>query len=219
MALSVPRDEQLSAAAVGNAFVDRVYAKLSPVYDLVYGAALQAGRVAAVARMNVRPGDRLLEVGVGTGLNLSLYPRGCHVTAIDLSAPMLEKACERVERDGLRHVRLFEMDAAELTFPDDSFDGVYAPYLISVVPDPVTVVREMYRVCRPGGKLVILNHFRSANPILSRVERAISPLTVHIGFKADLDLPGFLVQAGLHPVRIDKVNRPRLWSLVTVIKN
>ena len=218
MALSVLQPDQLSVAAVGNAFVDRVYAKLSPIYDIVFGGILQAGRVAAVARMNIQPGDRVLEVGVGTGINTSLYPRNCRVTAVDLSAPMLEKARDRVEREGLSHVRLFEMDAAQLTFRDDAFDCVYAPYMMSVVPDPVAVAREMHRVCRPGGRLVLLNHFRSPNPLLSRVERAISPLTVHVGFKADLDLPGFLAQAGLRPARIEKVNTPRLWSLVTCIK-
>ncbi len=218
MALSLPQDDQLSAAAVGNAFVDRVYAKLTPVYDLIFGVPLQAGRVAAVRRMKIQPGDRVLEVGVGTGLNTALYPRDCHVTAIDFSASMLEKAYERVERDELRHVRVMEMDAAQMTFASDSFDSVYAPYLVSVVADPIAVVREMHRVCRPGGRIVILNHFRSANPFLSRVERAISPLTIHIGFKADLDLPGFLAQANLRPVSIDKVNIPRIWSLVTCVK-
>ena len=111
------------------------------------------------------------------------------------------------------------MDASRLTFADDSFDIVYAPYVISVVPDPVQVVREMRRVCRPGGRIIVLNHFRSANPILSYIERVISPLTVHIGFKSDLDLPGFLAQAEMQPFSIEKVNVPRIWSLVTFHKD
>jgi phosphatidylethanolamine/phosphatidyl-N-methylethanolamine N-methyltransferase len=168
--------------------------------------------------MGIRPGDHILEVGVGTGINTSLYPTHCQITGIDLSAGMLEKARDRVKREGIRNVRLLEMDAAKTTFADDTFDIVYAPYLISVVPDPVTVAREMRRICKPGGKIIILNHFRSANPILSRVERAISPLTVHIGFKSDLDLPAFLAQAGLRPESIEKVNVPKIWSLVTCIK-
>jgi phosphatidylethanolamine/phosphatidyl-N-methylethanolamine N-methyltransferase len=208
----------LSVTAVENDFVAKVYEKLASVYDLTFGPTLHPGRLQARDRMGVNPGDRILEVGVGTGINISLYPRDCHITGIDLSTPMLEKAHERVSRDGLRNVRLFEMDAAQMTFPDNSFDIVYAPYLVSVVPDPVQVAREMRRVCKPGGKIIILNHFRSANPILSRMERAISPFTVHIGFKSDLDLPGFLAQAELQPISVEKVNVPRIWSLVTCRK-
>jgi len=156
---------------------------------------------------------------VGTGINAALYPRECSVTGIDLSSSMLEKARERVARKELTNVRLLEMDAADIKFADNTFDIVYAPYLISVVPDPVAVVGEMRRVCRPGGRIILLNHFRSANPLLASIERAISPFTVHIGFKSDLDLTAFLTQADLQPVSIEKVNIPRIWSLVTSIKN
>jgi phosphatidylethanolamine/phosphatidyl-N-methylethanolamine N-methyltransferase len=211
--------DALSAATVGNAFVDRVYAKLTPVYDLVFGPVLQPGRVKAIPRMALKPGARVLEVGAGTGINAPLYPRDCQVTAIDLSSAMLEKARERVARLGLTHVRLLEADAEHLTFADDSFDSVYAPYTISVVPDPVKVALEMKRVCRPGGRIVILNHFRSEHPLMSRIERAISPLTVHVGFKADLAMPAFLDQSGLRPISIEKVNFPRIWSLITCIKD
>ena len=209
----------LSVTAVENAFVNRVYEKLAKVYDVIFGPTLHHGRLVAIERMAIKPGDGVLEVGVGTGINTSLYPTNCSVTGIDLSASMLEKARERVRREGLRHVRLQEMDAAHLIFADDTFDIVYAPYLVSVVPDPVQVVKEMRRVCRPGGKIVILNHFRSANAILSRCERAISPFTVHIGFKSDLDLPGFLAQANLQPISIEKVNFPKIWSLVICQKD
>ena len=208
----------LSVTAVENDFVTKVYEKLATVYDFTFGPVLHPGRVDAIERMGIRPGDRVLEVGVGTGINAALYPRDCSVTGIDLSSPMLEKARERVARKGVRNVRLLQMDAANLKFGDDSFDIVYAPYVISVVPDPVAVTREMCRVCRPGGRIVILNHFRSRNALMAWIERMISPFTVHIGFKSDLDLPAFLAQAELKPVSIDKVNFPRIWSLVTCIK-
>src|SRR5205823_136804 len=209
----------LSVTVVENDFVARVYEKLASVYDIVFGPVLHPGRVDAIRRMGIRPGDRVLEVGVGTGINSSLYPSYCAVTGIDLSGSMLEKARDRVARKGVRNVRLLQMDAANLKFADDTFDIVYAPYVISVVPDPVAVAREMRRVCRPGGRIVILNHFRSKNPVMSWIERNISPFTVHVGFKSDLDLPAFLAQAELAPTSIQKVNVPRIWSLVTCTKN
>lgn len=208
----------LSVTVVENEFVEEVYRKLAPNYDWFFGPTLHPGRLQAIQRMGIRPTDRILEVGVGTGINAALYPRECSVTGIDFSAEMLQGAERRLARKGMTNVRLLEMDAAAMAFPDDSFDIVYAPYLISVVPDPVKVVTEMRRVCRPGGRVIILNHFRSPNFLLSRFERLISPLTLYAGFTADLDLPAFLAQADLHPVSIEKVNLLRLWSLVTCVK-
>jgi len=209
----------LSVAAVENDFVEGVYDKLAKVYDLTFGPTLHPGRIQAIQRMNIQPGERVLEVGVGTGINLSMYPKHCNVTGIDFSVSMLEKARDRVARKGLRNMRLLQMDAGDLKFADGSFDIVYAPYVISVVPDPVKVAQEMHRVCRSGGRIIFLNHFLSPNAVLSRLERLISPYTIHIGFKADLDLPAFLAQADLQPVSIEKVNVPRLWSLVTCVKD
>src|SRR5215467_6764744 len=209
----------LSVTVVENDFVARVYENLAWIYDVMFGPILHPGRVDAIRRMAIKPGDRVLEVGVGTGINADLYPPDCAVTGIDLSSPMLEKARDRVARKGVRNVRLLQMDAANLKFADDTFDIVYAPYVISVVPDPVSVAREMRRVCRPGGRIVILNHFRSRNPVMASIERGISPFTVHIGFKSDLDMPAFLKQAELEPLSIEKVNFPRIWSLVTCSKD
>src|ERR671913_1547354 len=109
----------LSVTAVENHFVERVYQKLANVYDLIFGPTLHPGRLVARDRMGIRPGDQVLEVGVGTGINTSLYPRNCKVTGIDLSSSMLDKARERVAREGLRNVRLIEMDAAQTTFAAD----------------------------------------------------------------------------------------------------
>lgn len=208
----------LSVAAVENDFVEGVYDKLAKVYDLFFGPTLHPGRLQAIERMDIQAGERVLEVGVGTGINLALYPREAAVTGIDFSSSMLEKARERASRKNAAPVRLLQMDAADLRFAEDSFDIVYAPYLISVVPDPVKVAQEMRRVCRPGGRIIFLNHFLSPNLIMSRVERMISPATIHIGFKSDLDLPAFLAQADLEPISIEKVNWPRIWSLVTCVK-
>jgi phosphatidylethanolamine/phosphatidyl-N-methylethanolamine N-methyltransferase len=208
----------LSVTVVENHFVEGVYDKLAKVYDLTFGPTLHPGRLQAIRRMDIQAGERVLEVGVGTGINLDLYPRDAAITGIDYTASMLEKARERAAKREGTAVRLLQMDAADLRFADDAFDIVYAPYLISVVADPVKVAQEMHRVCRPGGRVIILNHFLSPNPILSRVERWISPATIHIGFKSDLDLPAFLAQADLKPISIEKVNWPKIWSLVTCIK-
>src|SRR5437016_4770369 len=122
----------LSVTAVENDFVAGVYEKLASVYDLAFGPSLHPGRLQAIQRMGIRPGDRVLEVGVGTGINASLYPRDCAVTGIDFSRSMLEKARDRVARKGIRNIRLIEMDAADLKFSDGTFDILYAPYLMSV---------------------------------------------------------------------------------------
>ena len=204
----------LSAISLETSSVEGVYGKMASVYDLFFGLPLHHGRAAAIRRMAITLDHQILEVGVGTGMSLPLYPRQCSVTAIDLSESMLERARARVARYGIHNVRLIQMDATELKFPDNSFDIVYAPYFISCVPDPIGVTRELRRVCRASGRIVFLNHFLSDGVMLSRFERAIAPLTVHLGFKSDFDLPAFLAQTGLRAESIEKVNTPRIWSLL-----
>jgi phosphatidylethanolamine/phosphatidyl-N-methylethanolamine N-methyltransferase len=227
MALLFPREENkdfaattdaatrsLSAISLETSFVESVYENMASVYDLFFGLPLHPGRAKAIRRMAIKPDDQILEVGVGTGISLPLYPRECSVTGIDLSDGMLERARTRVEQYSLRNVRLIQMDATRLNFPDNTFDIVYAPYFINCVPDPLAVTREMRRVCKRGGRLVFLNHFLSDSVVGSKLERAIAPLTLHLGFKSDFDLPAFLAQTGLRAASIEKVNVPRIWSLV-----
>jgi Methylase involved in ubiquinone/menaquinone biosynthesis len=140
------------------------------------------------------------------------------VTGIDFSSSMLEKAHDRIARKGVRNVRLLQMDAQNMKFADDSFDIVYAPYVISVVPDPVAVTREMHGSAVPAEKSSssTISGARAASARGWKKSSPRSPL--YLGFKSDLDLPAFLVQADLKPVSIEKVNIPRIWSLVTCIK-
>ena len=207
-------DPALSVTHFGNDMVHVAYDRLASVYDYAFGITLHPGRLRALEKMKIEAGTEILEVGVGTGYGVTLYPESCHVTGIDLSPSMLKKAHERVKKKSLKNVKLFEMDASRLEFSNDQFDIVYAPYVMSVVPDPIQVAHEMWRVCRPGGEVVFLNHFRSENMIFSRFDKLISPLTIHVGFKADLDLSTFLLQTGLKPKWVEKVNYPPIWTLV-----
>jgi phosphatidylethanolamine/phosphatidyl-N-methylethanolamine N-methyltransferase len=206
--------QNLSAVALDSDLVKRLYARFASVYDWMFGPILHAGRREAMRALQFQAGDEILEVGIGTGLTASLYAPDCRVTGIDVSEPMLREAAKLIDAQGLDHVRLRTMDAADLMFPDESFDVVYAAYVMSVVPDPIAVLREMHRVCRVGGHIVLLNHFLSTNPLASRLERMISPLTARAGFRSDLDLSLLLAEAGLRPTSIRKVNTPKIWTLV-----
>jgi len=206
--------DQLSTTDVDQDLVERLYARFASVYDRICGPILHAGRAEAMRALPLRPGDEILEVGIGTGLTAPLYPADCRVVGIDLSAAMLREAVRYVASRGRDNVCLWQMDASSLGFPDESFDVVYAAYVVSVVPDPVVVLKEMRRVCRAGGHIVLLNHFLSARPTVAAVERWISPFTARAGFRADLDLTVLLAHAGLEPVSVTKVNTPKIWSLV-----
>jgi phosphatidylethanolamine/phosphatidyl-N-methylethanolamine N-methyltransferase len=206
--------DQLTAIDIDRASVERIYRRVAAIYDAICGPLLDAGRREAMRQLPLNPGDEILEVGIGTGLTTSLYPSDCRVMGIDLSEPMLREAAAQIEQQRIRNVRLWRMDASRLAFPDESFDVVYAAYVISVVPDPVAVLREMRRVCRAGGHIVLLNHFLSPNPVLAAIERSIAPLAARAGFRADLDLSVLLEKAELHPVSIRKVNTPKIWSVV-----
>ena len=199
--------------------VQRIYERLAPVYDLMYGLALQHGRCQAMDRLAPLHGESILEVGVGTGLSALDYPPGCRVAAIDLSAAMLARARYRLMRRGVAHVRLSRMDAAHLAFPDGAFDAVYAAYVMNVVPAPLQVAREMLRVCRPGGRVVLLNHFREADGASHPVNWLLGRVACQAGgVNWNLDLQTFLREAGLTPISIDQVNVPRVSSVVVCRK-
>src|SRR5512134_759135 len=169
--------------------VKTAYRRYARIYDAVFGPVLQPGRRALLERLELKPGDRVLEVGVGTGLSLPLYPRSVRITGIDVSREMLEKARSRVARRRLDNVdALLEMDAEAMTFPDASFDKVVAMYVVSVVPRPGKLLEELHRVCRPDGDIFIVNHFQSENPIVGSLERALAGFSSQIGFNPDLDL-------------------------------
>lgn len=197
-----------------NGDVAAIYRRLAPIYDLIYGALLQPGRRRALTRLAPQPGESILEVGVGTGLSAMAYPRDCRVVGIDISAPMLARAHARLGRRGLRGVRLCRMDATRLAFAGGCFDAVYAPYVMNVLPDAARAAREMVRVCRPGGRLVFLNHFRDRNDT-ARLERVLGRFaTVAGGVNWHLELDPLLDAAGLVASSVEAVNLSRISSVV-----
>lgn len=197
--------------------INRAYAILSPVYDFLFDKIFYPGRVAAIDLLEIQPGNRVLEVGVGTGLNLPLYSRDCNVTGIDISKEMLRKAEERVLALGMINTKLMVMDGSKLDFPDDSFDRVIATYVISAVPDPVKTLLEMRRVCKPSGHLVILNHFKSENPVIGMFEKLLAPVCTKIGFNTELKLMPLLERVALSPDQMHRVNLMNGWRLVRCI--
>lgn len=193
----------------------RAYRRYAALYDVWFGAVLDGGRRAVIERLDCAAGERVLEVGVGTGLSLPYYPRGPQITGIDLSSEMLARAQRRKQMQRLDHVVALEvMDAECMRFADDSFDKVVALYVVSVVPDPVRVVQEMSRVCRPGGEIFIVNHFLSANALLRAMEHMLAPLSRSLGFRPDLALAQFERDAGLDVVERSRVNMLGYWTLL-----
>ena len=197
--------------------VERVYTSYAGVYDQIFGKVFHEGRESAIRNLNVQPNERVLEVGVGTGLALPMYPAHCQIVGIDLSEGMLAKAKERAEAHRLTHVQLQRMDAGAMEFPDDSFDTVVAAYVVTAVPDHRKLVNEMIRVCRPGGRIIMLNHFSNGNKIIAAVEKVISPITKQLGWRTDLSLNTVLEGTSLHVARKQSVNPLRFWILVECV--
>lgn len=199
--------------------VKRAYRNWARVYDWTFGLVTRPGRSRAVEHINVRPG-RVLEIGVGTGLALGYYRPNIEVTGVDVSSEMLAKARRKVAERGLGHVReLREMDARHLDFPDNHFDTVVAMYLVSVVPEPEKVVAEMARVCRPGGEVVIVNHFASEGGALGLLERALAPAANLLGWHPDFPLERVMGDVRLQQVESRTVPPFGMFTFLRFLKN
>ena len=194
--------------------IERIYRAYSRFYDILFNKIFHESRQAAIQHLEIEQGTKILEVGVGTGLSLPLYPRHCEITGIDLCDSMLKRGRDKVRRYVLNHVQLVKMDASSLQFEDETFDAVVAAYVISTVPDPRKVLLEMIRVCKENGRIVLLNHFSNGNKLISMVERMISPLCTHIGFRTDLALEPLLEGMPLVIQKKAHVNPFRFWHLV-----
>ncbi|ROO24927.1 phosphatidylethanolamine N-methyltransferase [Salinisphaera orenii MK-B5] len=189
------------------------YRRLSRQYDRFFGPVFEQGRQVSVRAMDCQPGDRVLEVGVGTGLSLDHYPEGVEVVGIDVSPEMLDYARSRVNGNADR-VTLQVMDGQSVDYPDDSFDKVVAMYVVSVAPDPKKVIDEMKRVCKPGGELFIVNHFSQGKGPMASLERLASPLSKLVGFRPSFPMADFLAMADLDVVETRPVNAFGYWTFI-----
>jgi phosphatidylethanolamine/phosphatidyl-N-methylethanolamine N-methyltransferase len=178
--------------------IQKSYRRWAPVYDLAFGRITQGGRILAARHVNATGGS-VLEVGIGTGLALGYYGAQVQVTGIDLSAEMLAEAEVRAAKLGLRNVAgLHQMDARQIALPDASFDHVAAMHIMSVVPEPERVLAEMVRLCRPGGSVLIANHFAGISRRWQQAERVAAPLANLLGWHSDFAIDRVLGDARLH---------------------
>jgi phosphatidylethanolamine/phosphatidyl-N-methylethanolamine N-methyltransferase len=196
--------------------VKAAYRRYASVYDAVFGPVLQPGRKALVQALRLRPGEHVLEVGVGTGLSLPLYPRDVRITGIDVSREMLEKARRRVAQRRLANVEgLLEMDAERMSFADASFDKVVAMYVVPVVANPARLLEELHRVCRPDGEIFLVNHVRSDNRFIAAFENGLARFSDKIGFRPDFQLRDMLSDPG----QITELSRINFFWKVMRVKN
>lgn len=196
-----------------HAHESKLYYEFSHLYDFLFGRVFYPRIVSLIRSLVIQPGATVLEVGVGTGLSLSAYPDHCQVVGVDLAPDMLEHAQERIVRNGWTHITLKEMNAMDLKLPDSSFDYVTAFHVVSVVPDAARLMREAVRVCKPGGTIAVINHFRSEKRLLAAADRCLEPLTRRCGWHT---LGREDVLSGL-PLRVAKAYKTSPYSLFTIL--
>lgn len=210
--MSTSQTRGLAAIAVSD--VRQAYRRWAPVYDRTFGKFVEAAVRQVTARANDFSG-KLLEAGVGTGLALPHYGPSLRVTGIDLSPHMLERARERVARRAQGNVEaLLEMDATALEFPNGSFDVAVAMFVMTVVPDPARVMRELARVTRPGGTLLICNHFSVEDGLRGALERGLARYAARLGWRPEFPVETLLVCRELELLRRTPVKPFGFFSLL-----
>lgn len=180
------------------------YDRLAAIYDrMEEGGERSAFRKWRQALWRAVRGPRVLEVGVGTGKNMEFYPAGAQVTAVDLSPAMLQQAQAKAASRGCA-VDLRLMDAQNLDFPDASFDTVVSTFVFCSVPDAVRGLREIRRVVKPGGQILLLEHMRSPNRVVGVLMDVLNPLVVRVmGANINRRTVDNVLVAGLTVVRVE----------------
>lgn len=201
-----------------EAHESKLYSEFAPLYDRVFGKIFYSRLERVIEDSHIPRGAKVLEVGAGTGTSFPAYPTHCQVTGIDLAPDMLTRARQKIAENGWTHIKVLEMNALALNFPDNSFDFVMAFHVVTVVPDPVAMINEAQRVCKPGGKIVIVNHFTSDVPVLGSVTRSLDPLTRWLGWRTDLKLKAFIETTNLTVERIYKISKASLYTVLVGTK-
>lgn len=194
----------------------RLYDLWAWFYDSTFGTLVHSRHLRATAELRLSPGDRVLDLGVGTGMTLTAYRRDITVIGMDLSAGMLAKARAKCLENDLTHVTLIQGDAMHPPFADRCFDHVLIAHTISVVSEPNRLARWAARLVRPGGSIILLNHFRSANRLVAWFETILNPLFVRIGWRSDLCLEECLADVDLHVQYRYKTSWLDLWQIVVL---
>lgn len=206
------------ASPIAHPHESKIYSEFARYYDKIFEGVFFPRILRVIHELDIEPGASVLEVGVGTGLALSAYPHDCHLTGIDLAPDMLERARRKVVREGWQHIDLAVGDAQNLEFADESFDYVTSFHVVSVVPEPRRMMREMVRVCRPGGTIVIINHFRSERPVIASVVDRLDPVTRKLGWRTTLRLSELLENVPLELVRRYKTSPRSLFTVMIARK-
>lgn len=191
-----------------------LYANLAPAYHAVWSAVAKKRISHAIDSLNIDPESEVLEVGVGTGASLECYPRDISLTGVDLSESMLAEADNLIRQRGWDHLTLMPMNAEQLEFEDSSFDLVTSFHTISVVSRPQQMMSEIVRVCKPGGRILIVNHFRSEIPLVARMVDSAGTITKRLGWRTDLGVDEVLSEL---PIRLDNIYKLSPLSLFTVM--
>jgi phosphatidylethanolamine/phosphatidyl-N-methylethanolamine N-methyltransferase len=197
-----------------EAHESKLYAEFAPLYDKIFGKIFYSRLESVIEELDIPPGAKVLEVGAGTGTSFPAYPTHCQVTGIDLAPDMLARAQRKIRENGWTHLTVIEMNALDLDFPDNSFDYVMAFHVVTVVPDPIRMIAEAKRVCKPGGKIVIVNHFTSDFPFLGTLTEALDPITRLLGWRTNLRLKPFIKTTDLPVERVYKLSKSSLYTVL-----